>query len=132
MYCAYRLYTIESTQLRVMYGVMVHYCMRYGVLDTNHLRSIQINRYDIRYFQYLLVILLILLVQCIRLVDSGYRLPAPSGCPKTIYEIMINCWYVISVYAQYESSCIYITGILLLLVDLYLMISSQCYHKVKC
>ena len=27
-------------------------------------------------------------------VDSGYRLPPPPGCPRTIYRIMMKCWYV--------------------------------------
>ena len=29
-----------------------------------------------------------------RLVDSGYRLPPPPGCPKPMYKLMIQCWYV--------------------------------------
>ena len=33
------------------------------------------------------------LLQCIKLVDSGYRLPPPPGCTREIYEIMIQCWY---------------------------------------
>uniref|UniRef100_A0A1X7TR88 Tyrosine-protein kinase catalytic domain-containing protein n=1 Tax=Amphimedon queenslandica TaxID=400682 RepID=A0A1X7TR88_AMPQE len=30
--------------------------------------------------------------ECIRLVDSGYRLPPPPGCPKPMYKLMIQCW----------------------------------------
>ena len=32
--------------------------------------------------------------QSIRLVDSGYRLPPPPGCPKPMYKLMMKCWYV--------------------------------------
>ena len=28
-----------------------------------------------------------------RLINSGYRLPPPPGCPRSIYEMMIRCWY---------------------------------------
>ena len=27
-------------------------------------------------------------------VDRGYRLPPPPGCPKAMYELMIQCWWV--------------------------------------
>ena len=26
------------------------------------------------------------------MIESGYRLPPPSGCPRTIYQIMMDCW----------------------------------------
>ena len=29
-----------------------------------------------------------------KLVVAGYRLPPPPGCPRTVYDIMIRCWYV--------------------------------------
>lgn len=50
------------------------------------------------YKSYLAVMIVIvmhvlLIVQYIKLVDSGYRLPSPPGCPRSVYEIMINCWY---------------------------------------
>ena len=38
-YCACRHYIIGNSQFRVMYGVMVVYCMKYGVWDINHLKS---------------------------------------------------------------------------------------------
>ena len=25
-------------------------------------------------------------------VDHGYRMPCPPGCPKNLYEIMLECW----------------------------------------
>ncbi|XP_003384571.3 PREDICTED: uncharacterized protein LOC100631392 [Amphimedon queenslandica] len=31
--------------------------------------------------------------QCIDLINSGFRLPPPPGCPRTLYEIMIQCWH---------------------------------------
>ena len=30
----------------------------------------------------------------IRKVDSGFRLPPPPGCPRDIYDLMIQCWQV--------------------------------------
>ena len=32
--------------------------------------------------------------QVIKMIDSGYRLPPPPGCPRALYNIMIACWYV--------------------------------------
>ena len=25
-------------------------------------------------------------------VEHGYRMPCPPGCPKPLYEIMLECW----------------------------------------
>lgn len=30
--------------------------------------------------------------QVLQLIDSGYRLPPPPGCPKAIYGLMMQCW----------------------------------------
>eukprot|EP00731_Ephydatia_muelleri_P029405 Em0020g1049a len=30
------------------------------------------------------------------LVESGYRLPPPPGCPRGIYNLMIQCWHPLS------------------------------------
>ena len=38
-----------NTVLKVMCGVMEWSCMRYGHLDTNHSKSLQLKRYNIRY-----------------------------------------------------------------------------------
>ena len=43
-----RLSTTRSTPLLVMCGVMEFSCMRYGVWDTNHLKTSQIIRYTYR------------------------------------------------------------------------------------
>ena len=34
-----------------------------------------------------------ILSQTLELVESGFRLPPPSGCPKEVYKLMIKCWY---------------------------------------
>ena len=26
------------------------------------------------------------------LIDTGYRLPPPPGCPRAVYQIMMDCW----------------------------------------
>ena len=41
-----RLLTSRNIQVRVMYGALEWYCLRFGVLDTNHLKIPQMNRYD--------------------------------------------------------------------------------------
>ena len=33
-----------------------------------------------------------LFTQVMKLVDTGYRLPPPPGCPRAIYAIMLSCW----------------------------------------
>ena len=33
------------------------------------------------------------LLQVLEKLGTGYRLPPPPGCPRMIYEIMIQCWY---------------------------------------
>ena len=32
------------------------------------------------------------IIQVVRKIGSGYRLPPPPGCPRAIYTIMIQCW----------------------------------------
>ncbi|KAL5500300.1 hypothetical protein EMCRGX_G011839 [Ephydatia muelleri] len=29
----------------------------------------------------------------LKIVESGYRIPPPPGCPRSIYKIMIECWH---------------------------------------
>ena len=45
-----RLCTIASTLQPVMYGVMAVYSMRYGVLDTNHLKTALIHKYSLYHY----------------------------------------------------------------------------------
>ena len=28
--------------------------------------------------------------------NTGYNQPPPPGCPRAIYQLMVNCWYDIS------------------------------------
>ncbi len=28
------------------------------------------------------------------MIDQGYRMPPPPGCPRAIYNITIKCWYI--------------------------------------
>ncbi len=30
--------------------------------------------------------------QVLDMVESGYRMPSPPGCPQELYEIMLECW----------------------------------------
>ena len=47
------------------------------------------------------------LFQCIKLIDSGFRLPPPPGCPRFIYEMMIQCWYVHGIQVHEQIFLIY-------------------------
>ena len=38
---------------------------------------------------------LILLLKVLQKVDKGYRLPPPPGCSRTMYKMMIKCWYAV-------------------------------------
>jgi ephrin-B len=31
--------------------------------------------------------------QTVDMVQSGYRLPPPPGCPRGVYQMMIHCWH---------------------------------------
>lgn len=33
-----------------------------------------------------------ILVQVIKAVDEGYRLPPPMDCPAALYQLMLDCW----------------------------------------
>jgi hypothetical protein len=35
-----------------------------------------------------------LIIQVIGLIDRGFRLPPPPGCPRGVYTIMTKCWLV--------------------------------------
>jgi len=39
-----------------------------------------------------LCILISLLVQVIKAIDEGYRLPAPMDCPVVLHQLMLDCW----------------------------------------
>ena len=83
--------------------------MRFGALDTNHLKRTHIKRCNscmagIMCFivfnvvdKYALCIvcmigMLIFISFFVQLVNSGYRFPPPPGCPRMVYKMMIQCW----------------------------------------
>ena len=90
----FRPWTIRNTQQPVMCGVMEWYYLKYGVLDTNHL----VNS---------LILLLVIISksghvlwcvfcysQVIALVNSKHCQAPPPGCSKTMYQLMVECWWV--------------------------------------
>ena len=34
-----------------------------------------------------------IILQVVKMVDEGHRLPPPPGLSKELYKIMIQCWY---------------------------------------
>ena len=48
-FCICRPYIISNTQSIVMYGVMDVSCMKYGVWDVNHFKSLVTMRYAANY-----------------------------------------------------------------------------------
>jgi len=36
-----------------------------------------------------------------QLIDEGFRLPPPPGCPRNIYVIVMACWYGITLYQRW-------------------------------
>ena len=49
------------------------------------------------------------------MIDDGCRLPPPPGCPKAVYELMIQCWWDIA------------TSIL---IRFFLQVNNQC-NKIR-
>ena len=57
-------------------------------------------------------------LQVLRLVGDGYRLSPPPGCPRAVYKLMVQCWWVVYIHyidrmdtlSQLETgdSCIFI------------------------
>ena len=37
--------------------------------------------------------------QIFPMLKSGYRIPPPAGCPKLIYQLMIQCWLAVITYS---------------------------------
>lgn len=34
----------------------------------------------------------LLLIQVIKAMEEGYRLPAPMDCPLVLHQLMLDCW----------------------------------------
>ena len=34
-------------------------------------------------------------IETLKMVDLGYQLPPPPGCPQELYKLMVQCWWVI-------------------------------------
>ena len=88
-----KLLTTRNTPLPVMFGALAVCSMRYGVLDTSHLKAFKIPQLDV-HVMYCRLDKMLLILQVIEIVDSGKRLPPPPGCSRVIYELMIKCWLV--------------------------------------
>ena len=74
-----------------MFGVLDVYCMKYGVLDIDHLRILTPLRL---YIIWSTSLSLSVILQYLEKIMDGCRLPPPPGCPREIYHIMIQCWLV--------------------------------------
>ena len=65
---------------------MVYIIMQYD-------KPITIITYNYNYNNIIFVISIILLFsQAMSLIEAKQRLPPPPGCPRAVYELMINCW----------------------------------------
>ena len=31
--------------------------------------------------------------EVVRQINTGYNQPPPPGCPRAIYQLMVDCWY---------------------------------------
>ena len=89
----------SDTLLPVMCGAMDVSSTRYGVLDTSLLKALKLERFVICATPTAthtgfnsLKLYVFADTQILQLVSKGYRLPPPSGCPKTIYNLMIDTW----------------------------------------
>ena len=57
-------------------------------------------------------------LQAVRFVNKGKRLAPPPGCPQLIYDLMIQCWFVVARFACAKCidsnyrKCIYIVTVL--------------------
>ena len=40
--------------------------------------------------------------EAINLIDTGYNQPPPPGCPRAIYQLMVDCWYKINLCPQFH------------------------------
>jgi ephrin-B len=40
--------------------------------------------------------------EVVRQVNTGYNQPPPPGCPRAIYQLMVDCWYANSKYWKFE------------------------------
>ena len=34
--------------------------------------------------------------EVLRNINTGYNQPPPPGCPRAIYQLMVDCWYNVS------------------------------------
>jgi hypothetical protein len=74
-----------------MCGALELSCTRYGVWDGNHFKNMTTLKYVDNTGQYSDYMNLFAL-QVIKMVDKGYRLAPPPGCPEAVYRLMMKCW----------------------------------------
>lgn len=43
-------------------------------------------------FSITMILFIFSLLQVIKAVDEGYRLPPPMDCPAPLYQLMLDCW----------------------------------------
>lgn len=83
-------YVITNFLQPVMSGAMDACFMSFGALVTSHSPALRIVRYffaSIVYTSYIRYI-----HQVVEVLQTGYRLSPPTGCPRAIYEQMMKCW----------------------------------------
>lgn len=109
-----RQFTGGNTPLPVMCGATVVSCLRYGVWAVNRSEELKAQRYiashliigseqnteeaqsfmcHLKSMKWDSMLTINCISQALNLIDGGFRLPPPPGCPFTIYNLMIKCWW---------------------------------------
>ena len=76
------------------YGCVLYEIWSIGHIPFEELTGSAVSIICINVLLYLRTTVFII-IQAVQQISRGYRLPPPPGCPKAIYQLMINCWLVI-------------------------------------
>ena len=87
-----RLSTTRSTPLPVTCGALELSFMKYGQWEASPSSWWQIQRSQCKVLQVYCLGHYTIPLQVYQKIESGYRLPPPPGCPRAVYQTMINCW----------------------------------------
>ncbi len=70
-------------------------CVMYEIWSLGHKPFENCSNSEVYMLHYCITILVFItiILQAIRMVDKGVRLPPPPGCPREMYKLMLECWY---------------------------------------
>ena len=94
LYVIYKLQALHYRKYSVQSDVWSYGCVMYEIWSLGNKPFEELTNIEVKPRADSIKFYVYYRSKAIEKVDDGFRLPPPPGCPRTIYRVMMKCWYV--------------------------------------